>query len=161
MLNRFLTEATSKRPAPVVGSPESPELTAFKKAIRKKYDLKEGAFAAHDVEPILTQFYAEDVISVGGSEGIFIGREQLRPLYNEVINSGTVKIESFHSYVNGNAGWDWADFNVSPADAKVAPFTFAFVFLWSNLGGEWMCKGDFYTLGSHRTGIAGISAEPR
>lgn len=161
MLNRFLTEAEPKIPPSVASSPETPELAAFKKAIRKKYDLKEKAFAAHDVEPILTQFYAEDVISVGGTEGIFIGREQLRPLYNEVISSGIVKIESFYSYVNGNAGWDWADFNVTPSDTTVKPFTFAFVFLWSNIGGQWMCKGDFYTLGSHRTGLAPMSPGPQ
>ena len=51
-------------------SADSPELAAFKKAIRAKYDLKEKAFANHDAETIVTQFYAPDVISVeGGPNG--------------------------------------------------------------------------------------------
>jgi hypothetical protein len=46
-------------------SSAGPELAAFKKAIRSKYDLKERAFAAHDPAPILEHFYTADVISVG------------------------------------------------------------------------------------------------
>jgi len=50
-------------------SAAGPELAAFKKAIRSKYDLKERAFAAHDPAPILEHFYTADVISVGEGEG--------------------------------------------------------------------------------------------
>ena len=58
-------------PAAVAGATgvDTPELAAFKAAIREKYDLKEKAFAAHDPEPILTKFYAEDAMSVGVGSG--------------------------------------------------------------------------------------------
>jgi ketosteroid isomerase-like protein len=143
---------TSAAAARLAASRPSPQLAAFRKAIRAKYDLKERAFAAHDAETIVAHFYARDVISVGAGEGIFIGREQIRPLYEDVVKSNTVKIESVYTFVDGNAGWDWADFHVMPTDGKTAPFTFAILFLWAKEHGEWMCQGDFFLVGSMKEG---------
>src|SRR5262245_24952707 len=141
---------TSEAAAKAAASPDSPQLQAFKKAIRAKYAVKEKAFANHDAETIVTQFYTADVISVGEGEGIFIGRDQIRPLYEQVVKDNTVRIDSVHTFVSGDAGWDWADFHVKPA--KGAPFTFAILFLWARVDGQWMCKGDFFLSGSFRTG---------
>jgi hypothetical protein len=148
------TPATPATPdaARAAASPDSAELQAFKRAIRARYDLKEKAFAAHDAETIVTRFYASDVISVGEGEGIYIGREQIRPLYEEVVKDNRVKIDSVYTYVNGAAGWDWADFHVFPADPKNKPFTFAILFLWAKVDGAWICKGDFFVNGSFRSG---------
>jgi len=141
---------TSAVAAKAAASPDSPELQAFRKAIHAKYAVKEKAFAAHDAETIVTKFYSSDVISVGEGEGIFIGRDQIRPLYQEVVKDNTVRIDSVYTFVSGNAGWDWADFHVTPAKGK--PFTFAILFLWAKIDGEWLCKGDFFLNGSFRTG---------
>jgi len=127
-----------------------PALAAFKQAIRAKYDLKEKAFAAHDAETIVTKFYTDDVVSVGEGEGVFIGRDAIRPLYQEVVKNNKVKVESIHTFVKGDAGWDWADFHVYPTDGKTEPFTFAIVFLWTRVNGEWMCKGDSFVKGSFK-----------
>jgi ketosteroid isomerase-like protein len=126
---------------------DSAELAAFKQAIRAKYDMKEKAFHDRDGETIVTKFYAEDVVSAGEGSPLHRGRAELRKLYQtpEVIES-EVRITSFHTHVNGNAGWDWADFHVTPADTKVAPFTFKILFLWENVNGEWWCKGDMYVV---------------
>ncbi len=126
---------------------DSAELAAFKQAIRAKYDMKEKAFHERDGETIVTKFYAEDVVSAGEGSPLHRGREELRKLYQtpEVIES-EVRIVSFHTHVNGNAGWDWADFHVTPADIKVAPFTFKILFLWEKTNGEWWCKGDMYVV---------------
>jgi ketosteroid isomerase-like protein len=129
---------------------KSAELAAFKRAIRTKYDLKEQAFAAQDADTIVDQFYTEDVVSVGEGEGVFIGREQIRPLYRDVVQRANVKIESISSFVKGDAGWDWADFHVLPRNPKEPPFTFAILFLWTRVHGEWFCKGDFFAYGSLR-----------
>jgi hypothetical protein len=146
--------------AKAAASADSPELQAFKEAIGAKYALKERAFAAHDAETIVTKFYSADVISVGEGEGIFVGRDQIRPLYEEVVKDNTVRIDSVYTFVSGNAGWDWADFHVTPA--KGDPFTFAILFLWSKVDGEWMCKGDFFVNGSFRTGkLAPPPAAPK
>ena len=138
--------------ASAVASNNSPQLSAFKKAIRAKYAMKEKAFAAHDADTIVTKFYSADVISVGEGEGVHVGREQIRPLYEEVVKDNKVKIESVYTFVNGDAGWDWADFHVYPSDGKTKPFTFAILFLWAKVDGEWMCKGDFFVKGSMRGG---------
>jgi ketosteroid isomerase-like protein len=143
-------------------SPASAELAEFKKAIRARYAIKEKAFAEHDAETIVTQFYTTDVMSVGDGEGIFVGRDQIRPLYQAVVKDNKVKIDSVYTFVNGNAGWDWADFNVTPTDGKTKPFTFAILFLWTKIDGIWMCKGDFFVRGSLRSGkLAPPEAPPK
>jgi ketosteroid isomerase-like protein len=142
------SEAAAKSAA----SPASTELAAFKKAIRVRYAIKEKAFAEHDAETIVTQFYTADVLSVGDGEGIFVGRDQIRPLYQAVVKDNQVNIDSVYTFVNGNAGWDWADFNVTPTDGKTKPFTFAILFLWAKIDGVWRCKGDFFVRGSFRSG---------
>ena len=119
----------SAEAAKAATSSDSAELRAFKKAIGAKYALKEKAFAAHDAETIVTQFYSADVISVGEGEGIFIGRDQIR-----------------------------ADFHVTPGQGE--PFTFAILFLWSKVNGDWICKGDFFVNGSFREGKLAKPAAP-
>jgi hypothetical protein len=151
---------TTPAAARQAASADSPELAAFKKAIRAKYDMKEKAFANHDAETIVTQFYAPDVISVEGGPngGIYVGRDQIRPLYERVVKDSLVKVDSVYTYVNGNAGWDWTDFHVRFPDGKTKPFTFALLFLWARENGEWICKGDYFVTGSFRTGK--LAAEP-
>lgn len=132
--------------------PATASLAAFKEAIRAKYDLKEKAFKEHDAESILTRFYAEDAVSVGAGFGIYKGRDQLRPLYEEAVKAYTVKVISLNTVLEGSAGWDWADFEVIPVDPKEEPFTLAILFLWVESDGTWICKGDFFVKGSLRTG---------
>jgi len=133
-------------------SSDTAALTAFKKAIREKYDMKEKAFATHDAETIVTRFYTKDAISAGEGFGIFVGRSQLRPMFAEDVNLYKVKIASVHTIVRGDAGWDWVDFGVIPVDTKEKPFMLAMLFLWTKIDGEWMCQGDFYINGSFSTG---------
>ena len=133
--------------AVIAVSPEA-ELAAFKKAIRAKYDMKEQAFRDNDPEPILTNFYSEDAISTDNEGKTHIGRAELRPVYEEVIGA-FVDVESFDTFVNGDAGWDWTNFHVSfPPEAKMEPFTFKMLFLWERIDGEWWSHGEMYVLGS-------------
>ena len=130
---------------------ESAELTTFKQAIRAKYDMKEAAFAANDPGPILNRFYTKDVISTDNEGNTHIGRAALRPIYDQVIAS-TVTIESFHTFVNGNAGWDWVNFNVTPPkEWGMEPFTFKMLFLWERINGEWWSHGEMYANGQFQS----------
>lgn len=154
---------TNAAAAKKAASADSAELAAFKKAIRAKYDLKEKAFRDHDAEPILTKFYTPDVITVEGTPdgGIYLGTEQIRPLYEQHVKDSLVKVDSVHTFVNGDAGWDWTDFHVSFPNGEMKPFTFAILFLWTKVDGEWMCKGDYFVVGSFREGkLAKAPAAP-
>jgi hypothetical protein len=72
----------------------------------------------------VNRFYTPDVISVGEAESVYVGREQIRPLYQDVVKSNRVKIESVHTFVK-----------VYPTDGKTAPFTFAILFPWTRIEG--------------------------
>jgi Domain of unknown function (DUF4440) len=133
---------------------DSAELAAFKKAIRAKYDLKEKSYVTGDAESIVTKFYAEDEITVGRNK-VFLGRKEIRPAYQEAVKEATVKVDSVYTFVKGDAGWDWADFHITPKDGKSAPKTLAILFLWARINGEWMCMGDFSVPGSFRSGQIG------
>ena len=123
------------------------ELEEFQAQIRTKYDMKEAAFAANDPEPILTRFYHPQVISTGPDGSTHLGREELRPIYNEVIG-GDVRLESYRSFTRGDAGWDWVNFHVTPpAEANQEPFTFKMLFLWAREAGEWWSHGEMYVVG--------------
>lgn len=123
------------------------ELEDFQQAIRAKYDMKEQAFASNDPEPILTGFYTDNVISTGPDGASHVGREELRPVYEEVI-SGSVRIESYNSLVRGDAGWDWVNFHVTPPpESGAEPFAFKMLFLWERIGEEWWSHGEMYVVG--------------
>ena len=123
------------------------ELAEFQREIRVKYDLKEAAFAANDPEPIITRFYHADVISTDPEGHTHEGRAELRPVYNEVIGS-EVRIQSYRSFVRGDAGWDWVNFHVTPPpEAGMEPFTFKMLFLWARENGEWWSHGEMYVAG--------------
>jgi hypothetical protein len=52
--------------------------------------------------------------------------------------------------VNGNAGWDWANFyaNVKPEKAReYPPSPVRILFLFSKEKGRWICKGDIFVTG--------------
>lgn len=132
---------------PLNASAEKSDLEKFRAEIRGKYDMKEAAFAANDPEPILTRFYHPDVVSTGPDGSTHLGRDELRPIYNEVI-AGEVRIVSYKTFVAGDAGWDWVTFYVTPPKASGdAPFSFKMLFLWARENGEWWSHGEMYVTG--------------
>ena len=110
--------------------------------------------AVHDLElRVGARLLMEDVsFRVAAGDKIYFGRKDILPEYKKDVGTNHVKIESVRMYVNGNAGWDFADFHVTPTDGKSKPFTFAILFLWSKINGEWVCLGDYFDYGSFRRG---------
>ncbi|MDP6994301.1 MAG: hypothetical protein QGF87_08085 [Woeseiaceae bacterium] len=143
----LLSLVSACSPPPAEERDAAAELADFKAAIRAKYDMKEQAFRDNDPEPILTRFYSDDAISTDNEGATKTGRDELRPVYEEVIGA-FVEIESYKTVVNGAAGWDWVNFHVSfPPEANMEPFTFKMLFLWERMNGEWWSQGEMYVLG--------------
>lgn len=136
-----------------VPAPDAQELLAFQAATRKLYDLKEKAFSDGKVGPIVERFYAENARSIGPDGKPYQGRAAFTENYAKLVPNYVVKVEPASAYVSGNAGWEWANFRVMPKDPASAekPFTFAILFLWMKVGGDWVCAGDFYTIGEFPT----------
>jgi len=138
--------------SPPVKAGGSAEEIAFKKAIRQLYGIKESAWTRRDVESIVTRFYAPDAVSVGeGDPNTLKGTKQFREAYTQLLEDITsVRIESVRSVVNGNAGWDWANFYATVKPEKAAeypPSPVRILFLFSKENGRWICKGDIFVKG--------------
>jgi len=134
---------------------DSKELVEFKKAIRAQYDLKEKAWAKGDVEAIVTKFYSADAITM--MEGVpetGIGVDAFRAEYTQFLKDTTgAHMESVHTHVNGNMGWDFANFEatVKPEFADKYPKgPVRILFLWEKVKGKWICKGDAVVLGEFK-----------
>jgi uncharacterized protein (TIGR02246 family) len=134
------------------GAQPSQELATFKSAIRNLYDIKEGAWQRGDYETIVTRFYSPDAVSVGeGDPNTMKGVDQFRKAYKQWVQDITsVRVESVHSVVNGNAGWDWANFYATVKPEKVKDYPQSpvrILFLFSKENGKWICKGDIFVSG--------------
>jgi hypothetical protein len=134
----------------------SPALRAFSKAIRAKYDLKERAWAAQDSVGLVKGFYSPQAFSAAEGEPEFfaLGRTQFLDLYKTFVADTTkVRIESVHTYVNGNMGWDWTNFyaDVKPEKVKdYPPSPVRILFVWEKINGQWFCSGDVVLLGTFK-----------
>lgn len=146
-------------PAPAAADtqPDSPALQAFRKAIRAKYDLKERAWAAGDAAGLVKGFYSPQAFSAAeGEPALFLrGRAQFLETYKTFVADTTkIRIESVHTYVNGNMGWDWTNFHADVKPEKVKdypPSPVRILFVWEKIGGQWFCAGDVVLLGSFAT----------
>ncbi|MDE2371937.1 MAG: DUF4440 domain-containing protein [Burkholderiales bacterium] len=126
---------------------------AFKQAIRAQYDLKEKAWAAGDYEGLVKGFYAPTAFtaSEGDADEFIIGRARFLEIYKTYVADVTrVRIESVHTYVHGDMGWDWTNFyaDVKPEKQKdYPPSPVRILFTWEKIDGRWMCTGDVVLLG--------------
>lgn len=127
---------------------EPGELAEFRAAIKEKYAIKESAFGSANAQPIIEQFYSDEVIATDNEGKTLYGRAGIRPMYEGLVQDFTVRVDSVHSHVNGDAGWDWANFHVTPKDPEAEGFSFKILFLWERIDGEWWCKGDMYVPGA-------------
>lgn len=114
------------------------ETAAFRKAIAIKYALHVEAFENCDPEPILTQFFTRDALWEYAGYPRQTGRQALRELFETVIHADTVTVRSIQSFVQGDAGWDYADYFVTPRDTRTPPWVFRQIFCWVRLDGDWL-----------------------
>lgn len=149
--------AGAAAPVPIAKPKDAAALVEFKKAIRAQYDLKEKAWAASDAKGLVTGFYAPTAFtaSEGEPNHFPVGTAQFLEIYKTYLADTTkVRIESVHSYVNGNMGWDWTNFyaDVKPEKVKdYPPSPVRILFLWEKIDGKWMCTGDVVLLGKFDT----------
>ena len=135
----------------------TPEFQAFKKAIRAQYDMKERAWAAGDSDGLVKGFYSPNAFTAAEGETTFfaMGRAEFLGLYkNYVADTTKIRIESVHTHVNGNMGWDWTNFyaDVKPEKVKeYPPSPVRILFVWEQINGKWYCAGDVVLLGKFDT----------
>ena len=134
---------------PSVRAVDDAEMTAFKHAIRQKYDLKERAYAQNNVALNADGFYSPNAIEVGDGDPVVIGREAIRVASQQHIHD-KIRIESISTHVEGSTGWDWTNFYVVPADPKATPLNLVILFLWKRLDSEWWCVGESYSRGEFK-----------
>ncbi len=153
--------AGAAAPAAIAKPKDAAAFAEFKKAIRAQYDLKEKAWAAGDAKGLVTGFYAPTAFtaSEGEPDHFPIGTAQFLALYKTYLADTTrIRIESVHTYVNGNMGWDWTNFyaDVKPEKVKdYPPSPVRILFLGEKVDGKWMCTGDVVLLGKFPTSTAG------
>ena len=156
VLSGAVAPAMAQVPA-AARKPAGAELAAFKKAIRAQYDLKERAWAAQDYKTLVTGFYSPQAFTAAEGEPKFYaqGRAQFLDLYKTYVADTTkIRIESVHTYVNGNMGWDWTNFHADVKPEKVKdypPSPVRILFVWEKINGRWMCSGDVVLLGEFDT----------
>lgn len=128
------------------------ELAEFKAATSALYDMKVKAFADGKADPIINRFYAENAISAGPEGKPYEGRDAFMESYSKIVPLYNVEVEPVRTFVSGDAGWEWANFHVTPKDpATGEPFTFLILFLWTKVDGQWVSAGDFYNIGGFPT----------
>jgi uncharacterized protein (TIGR02246 family) len=167
MLLVFMLGAASNTHAdtsPAATTAPAAELASFKQEIRQLYNVKEKAWAAGDAETIVTKFYAADAVSAGEGDPTTVGRADLRKAYQQFVKDVTsVRIESVRSVVNGNAGWDWANFYHTPKPEKAKdypPSPIRILFLWSKEHGQWICKGEMFVNGKFPIPLQSSNGKP-
>lgn len=117
------------------------ELAEFQRQTRILYDMKEGAIAAGNPDPIVNRFYVDDATTFGPDAKVMRGQEKFRAHYRSFIDGfRRATIRSVRPYVSGDAGWDWADFIATARDGNVIHA--AILFLWVKIDGQWACAGD-------------------
>lgn len=117
----------------------TPEQRAFASALRERYAIHVKAMDAADVESLLS-FFTDDAIWVGSGWPTRAGRSQLRELFTEVAGTATVVCRSLYTYVDGDTGWDFVDYAVTPRDPSVTPWIFRTAFQWVRREGSWLCN---------------------
>lgn len=116
------------------------EQRAFAVALRARYEEHIAAVEGGDVGRLMT-FFAEDVVWMGAGWPSREGKEELRTLFAEVAGTAKVHCRSLCAYVNGDSGWNFVDYAVTPNDRSVAPWTFRTSFQWTRSDGTWRCNG--------------------
>jgi ketosteroid isomerase-like protein len=118
----------------------SAEQRNFVQALRERYAHHARAMEKGDLDEILT-FFTEDVVWMGSGLPSRNGKAEIRAMFEEVAGTGTVRSESLAAYVNGDSGWNFVDYHVTPNDSAVSPWTFRTSFQWTRSDDQWRCNG--------------------
>lgn len=126
------------------------ELTSFREAIRVKYDALTAAFDLGRADAVARDFFAPDGLSIGEGAVTAVGHDAIEALFGPFVGAFTYKVTSRSSHVNGSLGWDFADIVIDPAKPEAGDTSHAFksVFLWEQIGKEWVCKAQMYSSGT-------------
>jgi ketosteroid isomerase-like protein len=92
------------------------------------------------VDRVLT-FFTDDAVWMGAGWPSRSGKTELREMFEQVAGTAKVCCRSICAHVDGNCGWNFVDYSVTPNDASVSPWTFRTAFQWTRGSGIWRCNG--------------------
>jgi ketosteroid isomerase-like protein len=118
----------------------SEEQQAFAAALRARYGEHVAALEDGDLERLMI-FFTDDVVWMGAGWPSREGKPELRKLFEDVVGTARVHCRSLYANVDGNSGWNFVDYTVTPHDTAVAPWTFRTSFQWTRSDGTWRCNG--------------------
>lgn len=113
---------------------------AFAAALRDRYADHVAALEDGDVARLMT-FFTDDVVWMGAGWPSREGKPDLRELFEQVAGTARVHCRSMCAHVDGDSGWNFVDYAVTPKNPATPPWTFRTSFQWTRLDGEWRCNG--------------------
>lgn len=113
------------------------ELDEFKDILRTKYDLHCKCFDDRDAAPLFEHFFAKDALWAAQDFPELRGEAEMRPFFDEVTSNYTVAVRPLDTYVNGDNGWDFVDYPVTPRNPDEEAWSFRVLFNWARIDGDW------------------------
>jgi len=117
------------------------ELAAFNRPFGRKYrSSRNRRFCRARCGNHCDEVLQRHVVSVGEAKGVFIGRDADPTSVSGSRQEQQGQSRVIQTFVKGDAGGMGRLSRVSHGRQRPEPFTFAIVFLWTRVNGEWLCK---------------------
>ena len=135
------------------------DLAAFRQAIGLKYAQRCQGVKDRNAQKDVASYYHPDVVAIVARPGqpeVMLGHAGLEALYGGLAaaRSFNLTITSVKSYVNGDSGWDIANFTINPEGEPGMDYIageraeFGLLTNWARIDGDWRATSEVSFAGS-------------